>query len=115
MNQAIRNFANEHSETAGNIYKGVVLAAIAIGSVKGLIKWLDWRITRKYRKINYTAIEPVVNIAVDVGTLAYHITVAGAASGVVAATCPISVPILLATCEEPPADKDTKATGVVVA
>ena len=113
MNQAVRDFANQHAQTAANVYKVVIVGAMVIGAVKGLSKWMTWRSQRNYRKINYPTIEPVVNIALDVGNLAYHVVVAGVASGAVAATCPISVPILLATCEEQPAEKDIKATGVV--
>ena len=113
MSQVIQDFASQHAQTAIKVYKVVILGAMVIGAVKGLGKWMTWRNKRNYRKINYPTIEPVVNIAVDVGNLAYHVVVAGVASGAVAATCPISVPILLSTCEERPVEKDIKDTGVV--
>ena len=89
-----------HGQTALNVYGYLVAAGAVIGAFKGIGKWIDWYGTRRYRKIPYETIEPVVNIACDVGKLSYNVITSGLLSGAITATAPVSVPIILYVCED---------------
>jgi hypothetical protein len=93
---------SDYKQSFSKVYAGIVIAGAIVGACKGVGKWYDWYSTRKYRSIKYKNLEPVINITCDVGKLAYNVTAAGLLSGMVTATAPVSVPILLYTCEETP-------------
>lgn len=86
--------------TAVQVYGVVVAGSFLLGSWKGFTKWLSWLKTRKYRKIAYENVETVVNITADTGKLGYNVLVAGTSSALVAATAPVSVPLLLWKIED---------------
>ncbi len=81
-------------------YKTCIGISVGVGAIKGFSKWLDWLDHRQYRNITYKTIEPIVNITSDVGKLAFNVIGSGVASGLVCATAPISVPIILYVCED---------------
>lgn len=88
------------SKAALYTYGGVVAAAFLIGATKGVSQWVNWLSTRNYREISVKSVETVVNISCDVGKLAFNVLVGGGSSAVVAASAPVSVPILLYFCEQ---------------
>lgn len=91
----VSDLAIKYGGTIKGLYYGTVALSFVLGACKGVSIWWDWLEQRKYRKITYPAIEPVVNAACDVGKLAYDVTSCSAASAAVAATAPISIPLII--------------------
>lgn len=83
------------------VYGGAIGLATIYGIKKGTQKWYEWKQKRSYRKISIDSIESVVNIACDGGAWAYYIIACAAANAMVAATSPVSVPVILYFLEEP--------------
>lgn len=86
-------------------YCGVVAVGTTYGAYKGFLSWLRWRQTRKLTSIKYKTIEPIVNNSIDSGQLGLHVLMSGLISGLVVATAPISVPIIVFTMKE---DEESK-------
>lgn len=80
-------------------YMSIVAVGTTIGAWRGFINWTDWLHTRKYKRVAYSHLDPVVNTTCDVGVLIFNIASTGLSSGFVSATFPVSVPILLAYTE----------------
>lgn len=81
-------------------YCGVVFTGTTYGAWRGFLSWLKWRSTRPLTKITYKTIEPIVNNSIDSGQLGLHVLMSGLISGMVVATAPISVPIIVYTMKE---------------
>lgn len=90
------------------VYGGAIGLASFYGVKKGTEKWWIWKQKRTYRKISIDSIESVVNIACDGGVWAYYIITCAFSNALVAATSPISVPIILYLLEEKEKDKKIK-------
>lgn len=84
------------------LYGGAITVAAIYGAKKGTDKWLHWKKTRTYKKISIDYVESVVNIACDGGTWAYYTLMCSIANAFVAATSPVSVPLLLTFFEDKP-------------
>ena len=97
---------------AVRVYVGVVVLSMTMGAIKGAYKWAQWYSQRKHRKIKFKTLEPVVNVASDVGQLAFDVTVASVFSGIVGATAPISVPLIRQYFDE---TDEPKSNGTIVA
>lgn len=80
-------------------YLTIITMGTTIGAWRGFINWTEWIQTRKYRRVVYSHLEPIVNTTCDVGVLMLNITSTGISSGFVTATFPVSVPMLLALTE----------------
>jgi hypothetical protein len=61
---------------------------------KGTQKWLEWKQTRHYKKINNNSLESIVDIACDGGTLAFYSIIYALSCAFIVSISPISVPIL---------------------
>lgn len=92
------------------LYGGAIGLATFYGVKKGTEKWWHWKQERTYRKISIDYIESVVNIACDGGMWAYYILMCASSNAIVAATSPVSVPILLYFFAEPPKLENSKST-----
>ncbi len=88
------------------LYGGSVGLATLYGVKKGIEKWWNWKQIRTYRKISIDYIESVLNIACDGGMLTYYMVMCGLSNAAVAATCPVSVPLLLHYFEESKENKN---------
>lgn len=88
------------------LYSGAVFFASLYGIKKGTETWLNWKQTRVYRKISIDYVESVINIACDGGKWAYYALLCATSNAFIAATCPISVPILLYFFEQPKIESD---------
>lgn len=94
------NYKNTAYESFMYIYSGAIGLATLYGIKKGTQKWWEWKQKRSYRKISIDSIESVVNIACDGGAWAYYIIACSISNALVAATSPISVPVILYFLEE---------------
>lgn len=83
------------------LYGGAIGLATLYGVKKGTQKWWEWKQERNYRKISIESVESVVNIACDGGAWAFYVMACALTNAFVAATSPISVPLLLYFFEEP--------------
>lgn len=77
------------------LYFVLIVVGLFLGAVKGSQNFVDWLQTRSYRKIEFENIEPIINIVCDVGQFIFLTASSAFASSFVAATFPISVPLLL--------------------
>jgi hypothetical protein len=91
---------------ASYIYFGAIGLSTFYGIKKGIEKWWQWKQIRQYRKISIDYIESVINTACDGGVLVYYILMCSSSNALVAATSPVSVPILLYFFEKPEPKKD---------
>lgn len=82
------------------IYFAAVCLATIYGGLHGLKDWSNWLMGREYRVIAWKTVEPIVNAAADAGVMAFMVGGSAIASGIVALTAPISVPLLLKTHTE---------------
>jgi hypothetical protein len=89
-------------------YCGVVLMGTTYGAYKGFLSWLKWRRSRKQVRITNKNLEPIVNNSIDSGQLGMHILLSGIISGLVVATAPISIPIIVYTMRERNDDVEKK-------
>lgn len=83
------------------MYGGTIGLATLYGIKKGTQKWWNWKQKRCYKKISIDSVESVVNIACDMGVWSFYIIMCITSNVLVAATSPISVPIILYFFEEP--------------
>lgn len=79
---------------AKSAFYGVVVAAALYGAIKGFGKWFQWWWHREKLIISIEIVEPVVNISRDAGMFAWFVGATAVISSIIAATCPISVPLL---------------------
>lgn len=75
------------------IYTTAVVAATVYGCGSGFTQWLTTPSTRV--RISNKTLEPIVNVCISSGSLAFHVVTAGVGSMVVAATAPVSVPLIV--------------------
>jgi hypothetical protein len=111
--------ARDILNTAVIIYLSAAALATGYGGITGAADWSRWMATRTYRPIALKTVEPIVNVAADAGQLAFMVGGSAIASGIVALTSPISVPVLLNFFSEPvaavtaaTADAPTGGAGV---
>lgn len=100
----MKNYA--YARYAVQIYFMAACLATAYGAFCGMWDWSAWMMHRRYRPIALKTVEPIVNAAADAGTMAFMVAGSAIASGAVALTAPISVPLLLATASEPIKKRD---------
>jgi hypothetical protein len=67
------------------------------GVYRGFLSWIKWRRDRKPTHIRNKNLEPIINNAIDAGQLGRHVLMSGIISGLVVATAPISVPLIVYT------------------
>lgn len=75
-------------------FYGVVILGAAFGFYKGFNRWRRWIANRSKLYINSEMLEPIINSAYDVGMFAWYGGGTAIVSAIIAATCPISVPLL---------------------
>jgi len=85
-----------------SIYTGMIVISFGYGAACGFHDWCNYMDKRQRRCITIKTLEPIVNNVCDAGLLAWHVGLSGGISAFVAATFPISVPILLWGFQEPP-------------
>lgn len=90
-------FVKKLAQYALYIYFAVTCLATLYGGLHGLNDWGNWLADRNYRQIAWKTVEPIVNVAADAGVMAFMVAGSAIASGLVALTAPISVPLLLRT------------------
>lgn len=66
------------------------------GVWKGLERWWDWKSERKPITVNNNTVDPVLNSAY----MGYYTMVAGMTSGMIAATFPVSIPLMIMFAKE---------------
>lgn len=91
---------NRFALYAAYIYFGAAGMATVYGAGCGLSDWFSWMMRRKYRPITWKTVEPIVNASSDAGNLAFMVAGSAIASGAVALTAPVSVPLLLTLASE---------------
>ena len=111
----VRQFANlsfvqmlPGNDLIKTLYSGTVIFGIVYGGIRGGGRWISWLDKRKrvvikqpkWSPIGSEMVSPIINIGRDAGVMAWFIITSGAISGVITATFPISVPIMLQFSEE---------------
>jgi hypothetical protein len=93
-------FGKTHYVALG--YMGLIGLSTTYGIARGASNWIDWRFKRPYFKIHsaYKDFEPIVNGIRDGGMLMVHIGATATGCAVVAATFPVSIPLLLSSASE---------------
>ena len=82
------------------VYVGAVAVTGVYGLISGINIWSDWRNSRTPYSLKNKTLEPIANAAVDGGKLAFDTVTTTAGCMVVAATFPISVPLLITLNQE---------------
>ncbi|VBB18164.1 hypothetical protein YASMINEVIRUS_627 [Yasminevirus sp. GU-2018] len=102
MSSLVSSIPDSLKSTGALLYGSAVACAFVIGAANSFGPYFKWLHQRKYRRIRVKSVETVVNISVDVGKFVFDVSSAGISSALVAATAPVSVPILLMLREEDP-------------
>lgn len=81
--------------TPMRFYKGIVCLAAVYGGLRGLWDWTEWLDNRNRVPVKYGPCEPIVNTARDAGFMVWNVGLSSSVSALVAATAPVSVPLLM--------------------
>jgi hypothetical protein len=87
------------------------MVGFTYGVIRGFKAWVRWRSERKPLRIKNKTLEPIVNNSVDSGQLGLQVLMTGLLSGLVVATAPISVPIIIFTMKEKEDEGEGKGEG----
>jgi len=82
-------------QKAGYVYGGFVFLGFCRGTFSGCHAYYSWLKVRKPVSINYKLYEPTVNTIRDVGYWSFYTMQGGVGSALIAATAPISVPLMI--------------------
>lgn len=76
-------------------YQSLILLGLAHGVYKGIESFVLWRKGREEIRLTHKILEPIINASVDAGYLGYYVFWTGILSGLIVATAPVSIPIII--------------------